>query len=191
MILNEKMVIDLISESIDDIFSNEKDFIHYLAYNRTNDNEFWSANEEAIAFRFAYYLQNRMNGYEEFDGMHIDCNYNCDGMKPIHVNGYNKTGNIKPDVMIHKRNCNDENQVVIELKTHTSSSSAISRDRKKLRILTDQTEEYHFELGVLLIIGISFFTTKIELYKNGKRKQVVSLKKATRICVQKRRKVDD
>jgi hypothetical protein len=91
------------------------------------------ANERSIAYRLAMYLQ------AHIPGMHVDCEYNRDGIDPKkiqHLGLYPEDDDTEartayPDIIVHKRQT-DDNFLVIELKKSTNSTDRAT-DFAKLR----------------------------------------------------------
>ena len=91
------------------------------------------ANERSIAYRLAMYLQ------AEVPAMHVDCEYNRDGIDPKkiqHLALYpddedTEARTAYPDIIVHKRQT-DDNYLVIELKKSTNTTDR-STDFAKLR----------------------------------------------------------
>lgn len=91
------------------------------------------ANERSIAYRLAMYLQMHL------PDLHIDCEYNRDGVDPKkiqHLGLYpndddTEARTVFPDIIAHKRGTN-ENYLVIELKKSTNSTNR-TIDYAKLR----------------------------------------------------------
>lgn len=96
------------------------------------------ANERAISHRLARHLENG------FDGWDVDCEYNRDRHDPKLLRTLPRLPRgcdgreVYPDVIVHRRNT-DDNLLVIELKK-TSNYSPDTYDRAKLRA-------YRSELG--------------------------------------------
>ena len=163
---NKTVLINIIAQASKELYQ-EENLMHFVPYNRTDANTWWYSNEEAVMFRFAYHFQLLLNKLEDYSKLHLDCNCDHDGKEPITIPNYSDAGRIKPDMILHKRNTNELNKLVIEMKMDNASNSARSRDRKKLKELTRSTGAYHYEMGVLIIWGLSEETTRIEIYENG------------------------
>ena len=76
-----------------------------------------------------------------------------------------------PDVLIHKRGSNEDNQVVIEFKKEGSGDEEIQRDYRKLSYFTcqhgeDVPEDYKFRLGFFILLGD--VTYSIDTFENGR-----------------------
>ena len=108
-----------------------------------------NANERSISHRLAVHLQ------AEFGNRHVDCEYNRDGHDPkrlaLHVSRVDtddiEAQTVFPDIIIHKRNSED-NLVVIEIKKSSSTLSP-DRDLEKLKEFVNQLG-YQFALFIKL-----------------------------------------
>ena len=169
MSIEEQHIITVVKKAICDVYQTENNLISYYAYNRKDNSRKWSLNEEAVMFRFGYHLQKQIEKVSAYQELVVDCNCAFDGEHCFKVPGYNKTERVKPDVIIHKRNTEDSNLLVIEMKMHDASSSSLSRDRKKLIGLTNRENIQHFEIGLLIKWGIDLSSTRIEIYTDGEQ----------------------
>ena len=122
-----------------------------------------------------------------FDGFDVDPEYNGDklkpndrkaldiaksrmievGIKPKEANNYQLT----PDIIIHKRNRNDFNQVVIEVKKDTAPKKTKGFDLLKLEHMTIDYmgNHYNYKLGVAFLLGTRDNVGNIEVtyFQNG------------------------
>lgn len=128
-----------------------------------------NTNEQTISHKLAEYLQ------EVFPDRNVDCEYNRHGydikkLKNVVVPndgiGRNETEakTIFPDIVVHARNNDENNLLVIEVK---KSSNAESRqfDKDKLMALTREEYSYRFEL--LLEISMNQTIDVLEWYALG------------------------
>ena len=93
--------------------------------------------EPAVSHRVAVYLESL------FRGFHIDCEYNKYSDLPKTMPDGKK---IRIDVLVHKRGANDNNVLTIEIKKNKKSKW----DENKLKILTDQKDNFKYKLGVFI-----------------------------------------
>lgn len=106
------------------------------------------AHERSVAHKLAEYLQ------QEFSEYHVDCEYNRDENLSKRLNGIfecknnqnNSSDLVYPDIIIHRRNTND-NLLVIEIKTSNNSEEC---DFKKLELFTDLSEKFKYQFGLFL-----------------------------------------
>lgn len=97
--------------------------------------------EPTINHRIAVYFEEL---FSEFD---IDCEYNKALL------GYKKNGNgkkIRPDIIIHKRETNEDNSVILEIKKSGKNSILAKADIEKLKRCMNGTLNYN--LGVFISI---------------------------------------
>src|SRR5690606_21894759 len=73
------------------------------------------------------------------------------GIEPNHVDSYQLT----PDIIIHNRNINEDNLVVLEVKKDSNSKKNKEFDLLKLEHMTIDYmgNHYNYKLGVALIFG--------------------------------------
>ena len=127
-----------------------------------------NTNERTISHKLAEYLQ------AEFPQFNVDCEYNRHGgdIKKIRkpkpdvewddVQG--KT--IFPDIIVHKRNTDNHNLLVIEIKKSTNRGSR-QFDVDKLVVLTK--DDYRYQFGLLLEVSLNNENDMFEWYVNGRR----------------------
>ena len=123
------------------------------------------AHERSIAHKLAEYLQ------WQFEGWHVDCEYNRHGLHPKRIPGIencetDRSSNlVLPDIIVHHRNT-DHNLLVIEIKPQ-ESETIDKCDDAKLSAFTNQSGDYKYQLG--LFIGFDKLNEpQIVWYKNGK-----------------------
>lgn len=116
-----------------------------------------------------------------FEGYNVDSEYNGDILKPndrkaldiaknrmisigIEPNDSNNY-KLRPDIIIHKRNTNEFNLVVIELKKDTNSQKSKDFDLLKLEHMTIDYSgnHYNYRLGVSIIIETKENTGKFQI----------------------------
>lgn len=122
-----------------------------------------------------------------FDNFNVDPEYNGDILKPndrkaldmakkrMKLIGIpsNEADNypLTPDIIIHRRNTNDFNHVVIEVKKDSSSKSRKQFDLLKLEHLTIDYmgNHYNYKLGVALVFGTkeNAGTYEMTYFQNG------------------------
>ena len=126
-------------------------------------------NERTISHKLAEYLQ------KEFPDYNVDCEYNRHGYD------IKKLGNLKvpngnlswdepeaktifPDIIVHKRNTDENNFLVIEIKK-SSNKKGLQFDIEKLVALT--AEEYQYRFGLFLIISMNRTFDSLVWYSDG------------------------
>lgn len=140
------------------------------ALNKLRDKDFFllktNANERTISHKFAEYLQ------EEFSEWIVDCEYNRHGeeIKRIDLPSDKITWDdteaktVFPDIVVHKRNTDNENLLIIEIK---KSSNKINHqfDKKKIEAFTK--EPYNYKIGLFIEIDVNDQNDSLEWYKEG------------------------
>ena len=131
----------LLSEAVHRVYVEERFLLQYAQGDRTGL-------EQAFVFRVGLYLSDILKGtaYENLD---LDSEYNKN-------HGGAKTSRrfphgLRPDLMIHMRDSNEENKLVAEFKGYWEND--IADDITKLEDLTDPHDNYHYVLGVFVNIG--------------------------------------
>jgi hypothetical protein len=121
------------------------------------------ADERAATHRIACYLQ------KYFADWHVDCEYNRKGRQSKKINDEL----VRPDIIVHRRNT-FENLLCIEAKKAGGSTSDINEDRKKLRGFTEESGEYSYKFGLLMIFSLEIpYVIKGEWYQDGKKRESV------------------
>ncbi len=93
--------------------------------------------EVTMAHRIGVYLE------EKFREYNIDLEYNRDKANvKRNMNG----SNVRPDIIIHKRN-SDNNLCIFEIKKNSIDSKDAKNDIKKLK---NEVKKYNYKLGVFL-----------------------------------------
>ncbi len=133
-----------------------------------------NVNERTISHKLAEYLQQNIHD------LSVDCEYN-------RRQGSIKKSNIPcddtdredsdakailPDIVIHKRNTNDENLLIIEIKKSTNNQSHDS-DISKIKALTN--EPYNYKFGLFLEINVAEGSDSLKWFKEGKLFKQVDL----------------
>jgi len=115
----------------------EKAVEHFIR----NDSELLNldAHELSISHRIAVYLEQEFNKPD----LNIDCDYNryFNSTKTM-PNGRN----IRPDILVHKRDDGSENLLAIEIKKDQTDTE----DEEKLKMLTNQNNGFNYNLGVFI-----------------------------------------
>ena len=98
------------------------------------------------------------------------------GIEPNEANNYQLT----PDIIIHTRNTNENNLVVMEIKKDTNSKKNKEFDLIKLEHMTIDYlgNHYNYKLGVALVFGTkgNTGTYNIQYFQNGIRTARKNLK---------------
>jgi len=141
--MNEEQayLVEVLKNAINAVYQEERFLLHFAQGDR-------EGLEQAFVFRTGVHLSNQLAGtiYELLD---LDSEYNKN-------HGNAKTSRrfpngLRPDLIIHRRDSNAENKLVVEFKGYWKRS--IWRDIRKLEDLTDLNDNYHYLLGVFVHIG--------------------------------------
>jgi hypothetical protein len=140
-------------------------------------------NERSIANKLTEYLQPLFNGFN------VDNEYNGDIFKPNdrksldiaankireigHTPNVNNNYRFIPDIIIHVRERNDRNLVVIEIKKDSSDRLEKEFDLVKLEHMTIDYlgNHYNYKLGIAIVLntGVRAGTKTETFYQNGIR----------------------
>lgn len=118
--------------------------------------------ERCILHRFAVYLE-----CENFEGYHVDCEYNKShlGEKTTNKRVSNINGNYI-DIIITKRNANPHDDLICFEAKKWNNYANRGKDRQNLKILTGR-EKFDYDYGFYVIFGKTIDKTKIEIYQYG------------------------
>lgn len=137
----QQALVALLKEAIGRVYEEERFLLTCSEGNRTGM-------EQAFAFRTGIYLSGLLQGtdYKQLD---LDSEYNKN-------NGVVKSSvrfprGVRPDLIIHKRDSNEENMLVAEFKGYWNNN--IACDLRKLEDLTNPDDNYNYLIGVFVRIG--------------------------------------
>jgi len=140
--MNEEQIrlIGLLREAISRVYGEERFLLRYAEGDR-------EGLEQAFVFRVGVHLNTllRDTAYEALD---LDSEYNKN-------HGNAKTSRrfphgMRPDLIIHRRDSNDDNKLVAEFKGWWNNN--LQDDINKLEDLTNPNDNYHSLIGVLVRI---------------------------------------
>ncbi len=114
--------------------------------------------ERSVLFRFGLYLHELIK-QTEWAGLNLDIEYNKNGMEPKRI-PRRKFG-VQPDLILHKRDENNDNILIIEFKGWWNDADR-KDDIVKLEDFIHQQGEYKYGLGAFIELnkdkpGIEFF----------------------------------
>lgn len=138
----------LIDEALKKLYNNDPELIEC------------AVNERSIVFRFGLYFAELLSN-SSFKGYHLDCEYNRNLGKPKRTKNF-PTGVI-PDVLLHRRNANDENILVLEFKGYWNKSDR-NNDHNKIIDFTNQAEDNIYKYGIGGVVEIEKDDFNIEYY---------------------------
>ncbi len=102
-----------------------------------------SAKEEAINHRLAKYLEDELSDTQN-NGLNVDLEYNSDGEGKKKIRIKRKFTNIRPDIIFHIREINENNFLAIEVKINKTST----HDRNKLIGLMQPPYNYKYGAAI-------------------------------------------
>ena len=133
-----KKVKDIFNYAFEQLYQNDKE----LLQNRT-------LHEDCINHRLAYYIERYLEHYDEKYKVDVQFNRNGENKKELPDNIKNKSGCIRPDIVVHTRMKNLENKcqnyIVIEAKI--SKDSEEDKDVVKRFI---ESKKYQYKVGVTI-----------------------------------------
>lgn len=125
-------------------------------------------NEQTIAFRVGIHL-NELLKTTRFSELNLDSEYNkYKNLLKLRPNGDGST--MRPDLVIHNRNSDDQNILVVEFAGWWKPKKYVKIDRNKLKEMTNLIFNFKYELGILVRFekdGIYF-----EYFQNGEQTEV-------------------
>ena len=139
----------IINKSLDLLYKKDKYLIDNSPIGYTTLDGLHHVGERSIVFRFAYYMQRMIEEDTDLSVYNFDCEYNRNGVNKKELPSF--PDGVYPDIIIHNRGNNNNNLLVIEVKTYWNSDTA--KDEKKIRELMSKSGEYKFKFGVSLLIG--------------------------------------
>jgi len=141
--MNEEQayLVEVLRNAINAVYQEERFLLRFTQGDR-------EGLEQAFVFRTGIHLSNLLNG-TPYASLDLDSEYNKN-------HGDAKTSRrfpngLRPDLIIHRRDSNDENKLVAVFKGWWNN--AIESDIQKLEDLTDPNDNYHYLIGVFVQIG--------------------------------------
>ena len=121
-----------------------------------------NANERSISHKLAEYLQ------QQFPDYNVDCEYNRHGseIKELDNRKCKRTDRVLPDILVHLRGHDENNLIVIEVKTRDNNEDC---DIEKLKLFTKQSDKnkYMYEYGFFIRFD-GLKEPELRLFQNGK-----------------------
>lgn len=106
--------------------------------------------EQAVSFRFGLYLLEQCLQIEWLRHSDFDMEYNKNGLTPKRTP--NRPKGVRPDLIIHTRNSNEANILIVEIKGWWNTQTR-TNDRIKIEDFVHQEGEYKYAYGVFLDLG--------------------------------------
>ena len=126
-----------------------------------------AVSERTMAARIGFYLEMHKELLGDIEGLSVDMEYNRNFNEPKRI--YSLFGrqqrNVIPDLLIHRRNSNADNLLVIEFKKGTPPWSEQQNDEEKLRYFTNPNHEYRYRFG--MYIELHHWGARVTVYRNG------------------------
>ncbi len=121
-----------------------------------------AVNERSVVFRFGLYFAELLSK-SSFSSYNLDCEYNRNMGKPKRTKNF--TDGAIPDVLLHRRNSNEENILVLEFKGYWNKADR-ENDHKKIIDFTSQDEDnqYKYALGGVVELENGYFN--VDYYLN-------------------------
>jgi len=126
--MDKKSIKTLIEEALKELIRRDKDLIHR------------KVREECINHRLACYLEQFLSEYKCGIEYNVDLEYNKNYNAPKRIN----TKAIRPDITIHKRENNDNNLIVFEIKKNYTDRHDLEKIRGLFR------SPYNYKYGCLI-----------------------------------------
>lgn len=137
----QNQLVELLETAVNSVYQEERFLLRFADGDR-------EGLEQAFVFRTGIYLSRLIanTGYEILD---LDSEYNKN-------HGGAKTSTrfpngMRPDLILHRRDSNEQNKLVVEFKGFWNNNSA--NDFLKLEDLTSPYENYSYLIGVYVEIG--------------------------------------
>ncbi len=122
----------------------------------------FAVNERSVVFRFGLYFAELLSK-SSFSSYNLDCEYNRNMGKPKRTKNF--PDGVIPDVLLHRRNSNEENILVLEFKGYWNKADR-ENDHKKIIDFTSQDEDnlYKYSLGGVVELENGYFN--VDYYLN-------------------------
>jgi hypothetical protein len=141
MILTDEQIYQLnqiVQISLDNLYQNDIELIQR------------GGMEQAVSFHFGLYLHEQCQQIEWLRHSHFDMEYNKNGIIPKRTP--RRPNGVRPDLIIHTRNSNNANILIVEIKGWWNEETR-DIDRIKIEDFVHQEGEYKYGYGVFLDLG--------------------------------------
>lgn len=145
---------DAINSCLDTLY--EKD--SYLIINYASD-EPNHVSERSIVFRFGVYFDQIVR--QNLPEYNLDSEYNRNRVGQKLLPSWE--AGCYPDIIIHKRGCNDDNLLVIEFKTWWNKNQ--SDDKQKIKEFCT-SETYNYKYGITVLLTKERKDVEVEFYQS-------------------------
>ncbi|MBX3297451.1 MAG: hypothetical protein KF762_17250 [Acidobacteria bacterium] len=157
----QRYLVDLLKAAVENVYQEERFLLTFSDGDR-------KGLEQAFAFRTGIHLNKLLQGtvYESLD-LDSEYNKNHGGVK----SSERFPDGMRPDLIVHERDSNDENKLVVEFKGYWNLNSArgleeVAKDKRKLEDLTNANDNYGYLVGVFVIIQRNDPAT-FQYFENG------------------------
>ncbi len=155
--INNIKILELITRAVETLWRRDSELIKREVH------------EECINHRFAIYLEKEFQNIMMKEGLSLDIEYNKNGINPKTYGSKDKK--FRPDIIIHERNSNSNNYVVIEAKKNRLSKS----DKEKLINCKLEPYNYKVALGIEYGVGKDYFN--LYIYESNGSNQKIKINK--------------
>jgi len=148
--MNKNKLIDVITKTLSELYLKDKSIIKR------------DTHEESINHRFGIYFERLVNENSDMN-YDIDMEYNRNYKNPKEVKINGKKSNIRPDIIAHIRETNDNNLIAIQFKKKYNSDTH-KADMDKIGSLFLQPYNYKYGCLIEYLPNERYF--KIEFFDN-------------------------
>lgn len=140
--MNEEQayLIEVLRNAINAVYQEERFLLRFAQGDR-------EGLEQAFVFRTGVHLSNLLNE-TPYAALDLDSEYNKNHGKAKTSRRF--PNGLRPDLIIHRRDSNEENKLVAEFKGWWNND--VKNDFEKLEDLTDPDDNYHYLIGVFVRI---------------------------------------
>ncbi len=125
-----------------------------------------AGSERGIVANFSRYLSITFKENNFFNDLHIDVEYNRNGDKPKAFG--NSKNPVIPDLIIHKREFNDNNLLIMEFKAYWNNNNEdMKKDFEKIKAFMSKDDQFIYEFGMHIELLKDKFIIR-EFNENGK-----------------------
>ncbi len=134
----QEFLIGKLKAAIESVYGEKRPLLKFSEGDRTGL-------EQAFVFRIGIYLSKSLHG-TKYESLDLDSEYTKNHGDPKRT--INFPDGIRPDLIIHERDSNDENKLVAEFKGYWDNN--IGGDLAKLADLTSPYDKYQYRIGVFV-----------------------------------------
>ena len=162
-LLNLRDILELVNYSLEQLYKCDK-----LLFLQKNEAKKGTC-ERSMVFRFGIYFNEQLEKMfphlfprEADNKLRVDVEYNRNmdevkSLSPTDVHGY------FPDLIVHKRESNEFNEIIMEFKKAPCNPSDVQNDKNKIKDFCEN-ETYKYKLGIFVLLGPTIDRVQIEYY---------------------------